>query len=41
MLHGTAAASFCVEGFGVEGLARASRKALDARCADLLSLVSV
>jgi sugar/nucleoside kinase (ribokinase family) len=41
MLHGTATASFCVEGFGVESLARASRAAVDARCAQILSLVSV
>jgi sugar/nucleoside kinase (ribokinase family) len=41
MLHGTAAASFCVEGFGVERLASASRREIDARCDELLSLVSV
>lgn len=41
MLHGTATASFCVEGFGVEALARASRAAVDARCAEILTLVSV
>jgi len=41
MLHGTATASFCVEGFGVEALAHASRTAVDVRCAEILSLVSV
>ena len=41
MLHGTAVASFCVESFGVEGLARLGRVAVDARCAELLSFVSV
>jgi cytidine kinase len=41
MLHGTATASFCVEGFGIEALARTSRKSIDTRCAELLSLVSV
>jgi len=41
MLHGTAAASFCVEGFGVERLARTSRAELDARCDELRAIVSV
>ena len=41
MLHGTATASYCVEGFGVEALARASRAAVDKRCAEILSLVTV
>jgi sugar/nucleoside kinase (ribokinase family) len=41
MLHGTAAASFCVEGFGVERLARTSRAELDARSAELRAIVTV
>jgi len=41
MLHGTAAASFCVEGFGVERLARTSRAELEARCAELRAIVTV
>ena len=41
MLHGTAAASFCVEGFGVERLARTSRAELDQRCAELRAIVTV
>ena len=40
MLYGTATASFCVEGFSTEGLARTERKALDARVAELASLVT-
>lgn len=41
MLHGTATASVCVEGFGVEGLARCTRQDVDARCAELRSIVTV
>ena len=41
MLHGTAAASMCVEGFGVEGLAKTTRRDLDARCHELRSIVTV
>ena len=41
MLHGTATASMCVEGFGVERLAQSSRRDVDARCAELLQIVTV
>jgi sugar/nucleoside kinase (ribokinase family) len=41
MLHGTAAASMCVEGFGVEQLAKCTRQDVDARCAELRSIVTV
>lgn len=41
MLMGTATASFCVEGFGVESLARLDRHAIPARCDQLLSIVTV
>jgi cytidine kinase len=41
MLMGTATASFCVEGFGVESLARLDRDAIPARCDQLLSIVTV
>ena len=41
MLHGTATASYCVEGFGVEALVKASRAAVDKRCEEIRSLVSV
>jgi sugar/nucleoside kinase (ribokinase family) len=40
MLCGTATASFCVEGFSTEGLERTDRKGLDARVAELASLVT-
>jgi len=40
MLYGTATASFCVEGFSTEGLARTERRALDGRVAELASLVT-
>ena len=41
MLYGTATASFCVEGFSVEGLERADRSRLEARfneCVDSLQV---
>jgi sugar/nucleoside kinase (ribokinase family) len=41
MLYGTVAASFCVEGFGVEGLQGRSRTDLDKRFDDLLTIVTV
>jgi sugar/nucleoside kinase (ribokinase family) len=41
MLHGTATASLCVEGFGVERLAKCTRHDVDARCAELRSIVTV
>jgi sugar/nucleoside kinase (ribokinase family) len=41
MLHGTATASMCVEGFGVERLVRCSKKDVDSRCAQLLEIVTV
>jgi hypothetical protein len=41
MLHGTTTASFCVEGFGVERLARTSRSEVDARSAELRAIVAV
>jgi sugar/nucleoside kinase (ribokinase family) len=41
MVHGTAAASFCVEGFGVERLARCTKAEIDARCGELRAIVTV
>ncbi len=41
MLHGTATASMCVEGFGVERLAQCTRKDVDARCDELRAIVTV
>jgi sugar/nucleoside kinase (ribokinase family) len=41
MLHGTATASMCVEGFGVERLAACTRKDVDARCEELRAIVTV
>ncbi len=41
MLHGTATASLCVEGFGVERLAKCTRHDVDGRCAELRSIVTV
>ena len=41
MLYGTVTASFCVEGFGVEGLAGRSRADVDARIDELRSIVNV
>ena len=40
MLFGTVTASFCVEGFGVEGLEHVDRSRLDARFQELASLVT-
>lgn len=40
MLYGTVTASFCVEGFGVEGLERVERARVDARFNELASLVT-
>ena len=41
MLYGTVTASYCVEGFGVDGLAHRSRNDLDERYDELRSIVSV
>ena len=41
MLHGTATASMCVEGFGVERLARCSKKDVDDRAEQLRAIVTV
>jgi len=41
MLHGTATASFCVEGFGVDRLARCTKAEIDARCGELRAIVTV
>lgn len=41
MLYGTVTASFCVEGFGVEGLQGRSRTDIDKRFDDLLTIVTV
>lgn len=41
MVYGTVTASFCVEGFSIEGLARADRAAIDARFDELLGIVTV
>jgi len=41
MLYGTVAASFCVQGFGVDSLVGRSRKDLDARYDELMSIVTV
>ncbi len=40
MLYGTVTASYCVEGFGVEGLERVDRKRLDGRFQELASMVT-
>jgi sugar/nucleoside kinase (ribokinase family) len=40
MLYGTATASFCVEGFSVEGLERTDRSRLEARFNELAALVT-
>jgi sugar/nucleoside kinase (ribokinase family) len=40
MLYGTVTASYCVEGFGVEGLERVDRRRLDARHQELAALVT-
>src|SRR5262245_53399560 len=40
MLFGTVTASYCVEGFGVEGLERADRAKLDRRYQELATLVT-
>jgi len=40
MLYGTATASFCVEGFSVEGLERVDRSRLEARFNELAALVT-
>jgi sugar/nucleoside kinase (ribokinase family) len=41
MLYGTVAASFCVEGFGVEALRSRTRTEVDGRYDELLSIVTV
>lgn len=41
MVFGTVSASFCVEGFSVEGLSSRSRTDVDARYDELLSIVTV
>jgi sugar/nucleoside kinase (ribokinase family) len=41
MLYGTVTASFCVEGFGVEGLQGRTRLDIDKRFDDLLTIVTV
>ena len=41
MLHGTITASFCVQGFSVERLIECTRRQLDERYDELLSIVSV
>lgn len=41
MLYGTVAASFCVEGFGVEALDGRSRNEIDQRYDELLTIVTV
>ena len=41
MVYGTVTASFCVEGFSIEALARADRAAIDARFDELLGIVTV
>ncbi len=40
MLYGTVTASYCVEGFGVEGLERVDRARVDARYQELAALVT-
>lgn len=40
MLYGTVTASYCVEGFGVEGLERVDRERLDRRYQELAALVT-
>lgn len=40
MLYGTVTASFCVEGFGVEGLEHVDRQRLDGRFQELATLVT-
>ncbi|MEL6907364.1 MAG: PfkB family carbohydrate kinase, partial [Planctomycetota bacterium] len=41
MLHGTVAASFCVEGFSVEEIAQRGKPQYDERFQELLSIVSL
>ena len=41
MLYGTATASFCVQGFGVEGLRPHSRKSIESRFNELLDITAV
>jgi sugar/nucleoside kinase (ribokinase family) len=41
MLYGTVTASFCVEGFGVDGLAERTRADVDERIDELRSIVNV
>jgi sugar/nucleoside kinase (ribokinase family) len=41
MLYGTVTASFCVEGFGLAGLAGRTRREIDARYGELLAIVTV
>ena len=41
MVFGTVTASFCVEGFSVEGLSSRSRTDVDQRYDELLSIVTV
>jgi hypothetical protein len=41
MAYGTVTASFTVEGFGVDSLARATREQVERRYADLIQFVSV
>ena len=40
MLYGTVTASYCVEGFGVEGLERVDRTRVDRRYQELAALVT-
>jgi sugar/nucleoside kinase (ribokinase family) len=40
MIYGTVTASFCVEGFGIEKLAKCDRSALESRVNEFLSIVT-